>query len=56
MVVQTGGQVFVLEFKMAEGNGDSAAVLDSAVAQIRERGYAETYRDCGKPGHLIGVV
>ena len=56
MVVLTGGQVFVLEFKMAEGESDTAAVLDAAIAQMRERGYAEKYRDRGEPVHLVGVA
>ena len=56
MVVLTGGQVFVLEFKMAEGNGDTEAALDTAIAQMRERSYAEKYRGRGEPIHLVGVV
>ncbi len=56
MMVRLGGQVFVLEFKMAEGEGDGAAALDAALAQMRERGYAETYRDHAGPVHLIGVA
>ena len=56
MVVLTGGQVFILEFKMAEGNGDAAAALDAAITQMRERGYAEKYRDREEPVHLIGVA
>ena len=56
MVVLTGEQVFVLEFKMAEGNGDTAVALDAAIAQMRERGYAEKYRSRGQPVHLVGVV
>ncbi len=56
MVVRLGGQVFVLEFKMAEGEGDGAAALDAALAQMRERGYAETYRDHAGPVHLVGVA
>ena len=55
MVVLSGGQVFVLEFKMAEGE-DAASALDAALAQMRERGYAEKYRDRGEPIHLIGVA
>ena len=55
MVVLSGGQVFVFEFKMAEDN-DAASALDAALAQIRERGYAEKYRDRGEPIHLIGVA
>ena len=56
MVVLTGGQVFVLEFKMAKGDSDTNIALDSAISQMRERGYAEKYRDRGEPVHLIGVA
>ena len=38
------------------GQGDAAAALDAAIAQMRERGYAEKYRDRGGPVHLIGVA
>ncbi|MCY4227463.1 MAG: PD-(D/E)XK nuclease domain-containing protein [Gammaproteobacteria bacterium] len=30
--------------------------LDGAMAQIREKGYAEKYRDRGEPIHLIGMA
>ena len=56
MVVLTGGQVFVLEFKMADGDSDAAAPLDAAITQMRKQGYAEKYRGRGEPVHLIGVV
>ncbi len=56
LVVRLGGQVFVLEFKMAAGEEGAAAALDAALAQMRERGYAETYRDHAGPVHLIGVA
>ncbi len=56
MVALTGGQVFVLQFKMAEGEGDANIALDAAIARMRDRGYAEKYRDRGEPIHLIGVA
>ena len=56
MVVLTGGQVFVLEFKMADGEGDAQAALDAAMVQMRGRGYAGKYRDRGEPVHLLGVA
>ena len=56
MVVLTGGQVFVIEFKMAEGGGDAEAALDAALAQMRERGYADRWRNRGEPVHLLGVA
>ncbi len=56
MVLLHGGQVFVLEFKMAEDDGDAEAAMVRAMAQIRERGYAEKYRGRGEPIHLLAVV
>ncbi len=56
MVVFRGGQVFVLEFKMAAEGEDGEAALDAALVQIRERGYAEKYRDRGEPIHLVGIA
>lgn len=41
---------------MAEGNGDAAAALDAAIAQMREHGYAKKYRARGEPVYLIYVV
>ena len=55
MVVFHRGQVFVLEFKMADGE-EAASVMDRAMSQLRERGYGEKYRDRGEPIHLVGMV
>ncbi len=56
MTVRLGGQVFVVEFKMAEGAGGAEAALDAAVRQMRDRGYAEKYRAPGRRVYLIGVA
>ncbi len=56
MAVRLGGQVFILEFKMAESAGGAEAALDAAVKQMRDRGYAEQYRADGKKTCLIGVA
>ncbi len=56
LVVRLGGQVFVLEFKMADGEEGSATALDAALAQMRARGYAEAYRAHAGAVHLIGVA
>jgi len=41
---------------MAEDESGTEKGLDSAIAQIRERGYAKKYRDRGEPVHLVGMV
>ena len=50
MAVRTGGHVYLFEFKVIE-----MAPPGSALAQLRERGYADKYRGEGEPIHLIGV-
>ena len=50
MVVRFEGGVYVFEFKSV-GKGASGRAL----AQIKERGYADKYRCLGRPVHLIGV-
>ena len=50
MAVHTGGHVYLFEFKVVE-----LAPPGSALAQLRERGYADKYRGHGEPIHLIGV-
>ena len=56
MVVLHGGQVFVFEFNMATGGGDSDAAARSAIQQIQGKGYAEKYRSRGEPIHMVGVA
>jgi len=56
MVVETGGQVFILEFKMAETDADIETKMAEAFAQMRDRGYANRYRDRPEPVHRIAVV
>ncbi len=56
MVLRLGGQIFVIEFKMAETEEGSEAALDAALTQMRGRGYADKYRADGKAVHLIGVA
>ena len=50
MAVRTGGHVYLFEFKVVE-----MAPPGSALAQLRERGYADKYRGGSEPIHLIGV-
>ena len=56
LVVLHQGQVFVLEFKMAQDDRETEAMLDQAVEQMRERGYGVPYRARGEPVHLVGLV
>ncbi len=56
MVVYTGGQVFILEFKMADADADIETKMAEAFTQMRKRGYANRYRDRESPIHLIAVV
>ena len=50
-MVELDEGVYVFEFKLA-GAGDA----QTALAQIRERGYADPYRAAAKPLYLIGAV
>ncbi len=50
MAVRFAGNVYLFEFKVAE-----QATEGAALAQLRERGYADKYRASGEPIHLIGV-
>ena len=49
MAVRAYGRVYLLEFKVRE-----RARAGSAMAQLKERGYAEKYRHLGEPVHLMG--
>ena len=49
MAVRAPGHVYLFEFKVAEMSPGSA------LAQLRERRYADKYRAAGEPIHLVGV-
>ena len=50
MAMRFSGRVYLFEFKLVDDAPDG-----SALAQIRERGYADRHRAAGGPIHLIGV-
>ena len=50
MAVRAFGHVYLFEFKVVELTPEGAAL-----AQLKERGYAEKYRGRGEPVHLVGV-
>jgi len=66
MAVRIAGHVYLFEFKIAgkrgtaegesEGRTEGKAKAESAaLVQLRERGYADKYRDLGVPIHLLGI-
>ena len=50
MAVRFNGNVYLFEFKVLERAGEGAAM-----AQLKERGYADKYRASEQPIHLIAV-
>ena len=50
MAVRFNANVYLFELKVVETAGEGAAM-----AQLRERGYADKYRHLGQPIHLVGV-
>lgn len=50
MTVLFNGHVYIFEFKVVESNPEG-----DALAQIKERAYADKYRARNEPIHLIGV-
>ena len=50
MTLRFNHHVYILELEVVELAG-----AGSALAQLRERGYAGKYRDRGEPIHLVGV-
>ena len=50
LAVRFHGAVYLFEFKVVESQPDGRAL-----AQLRERGYADKYRHLSRPIHLIGV-
>ena len=56
LVLLHGGQVFVMEFKVVSDEGQADAALDRALAQIKEKGYSEQYRNQGKPIHHVVMI
>ena len=50
MAIRAGGRVYLFEFKVVERGREGVAL-----AQLREKGYADKYRRLGHSVHLIGV-
>ena len=56
MAVAFNRNVYLFEFKVVESAPEGApASPAAALAQLRERGYADKYRASGRPIHLVGV-
>ncbi len=50
MAIRAGGRVYLFEFKVVERGREG-----TALAQLREKGYADKYRRLGRSVHLVGV-
>ncbi len=50
MAVRSSGHVYIFEFKVIEQAGPG-----TALAQLKQRRYADRYRSSGEPIHLVGV-
>ena len=56
LAVRLDGRVYLFEFKVVESAAEGAPARPAAaMAQLRERGYADKYRAGGGPVHLIAV-
>ena len=53
MVVRCDDGVYIFEFKLTDGRPSGPP--GKALAQVKEKGYAEKYRHWRRPIHLIGV-
>jgi hypothetical protein len=51
LTLRFAGRIFIFEFKVLDGDRPDG----SALAQIRDKGYADKYRSHGQPVHLIGI-
>ncbi len=56
LVVHTGGEVFVLEFKVAAVDEQVEAKVLEAMAQMRGKNYALPHQSRGRKVHLLAVV
>ncbi len=56
LVLLVGDQVFIFECKMLSDDCDADDMAAQAIMQIRDKGYADRYRDGVKTIHLIGAV
>jgi hypothetical protein len=53
MAIKFNEQVYLFEFKVVENNTEGEE--NSALAQIKAKGYADKYRALDQPIHLIGI-
>ena len=56
MVIREGGQVFILEFKVAKNPAGADSAIEDAMAQIKKRGYADKYRVQNESVHLVAMI
>ncbi len=56
IVLRAPGHTLVIEMKVASGKQAGQEAARMALAQIRERDYAESYRSSGDEVHLLGIA
>ncbi len=56
MVMYSPGHTIVMEVKVASGDAAGERAAAAAIAQIRDRGYAEPYRCSGDEVQLLGIA
>ncbi len=55
LVLCHGGQVWVIECKVVATEADAEVALERALAQIREQGYSDRYRNRDQPIHHLAL-
>ena len=56
IVLKAPGHAFVIEMKVASGEQAGRKAAQTALDQIREKGYAGSYRCSGTEVHLLGIA
>ena len=56
LVISEGRQVFVIEFKMADNEAGAESAIEDAMAQMKERRYADKYQGQNEPIYLVAMI
>jgi hypothetical protein len=56
MTIELGEHIYVIEFKLDKSEHFSVQSENTALAQIKERNYAQKYLATGKSVHQVGMI